>query len=393
MNLENIQQALQEEGIAGWLFYDFRGSNAIAYQVLGLPAKAFYTRRWFYFIPAQGTPVALVSAVESHVLRTLPGERRLFQTWRELHEELKKMLPQGQAVAMEYSPMNAIPYIARVDAGTIELVRSCGVEVVSSANISQRFVAELTEQQIESHRRAGAMLIAAKDALFVALGADLQAGLALDEYSVQQRFARFMRDAGIDVEEPPIVAVNGNASNPHYLPTESLYSPIKRGDLVLFDFWGKLPEHDAIYADYTWMAFVGTADEIPVKESDVFDVVKHARDTAIAFVRTEFAAGRRVAGYQVDDVSRGVIEKAGYGRYFVHRTGHNIGTFEHGNGANIDNFETRDERYLLPNTCCSIEPGIYLPEFGIRSEVNLLIHANDVEVTSGPPQGGIVPLM
>ncbi|HET8911830.1 MAG TPA: M24 family metallopeptidase [Ktedonobacteraceae bacterium] len=392
MKLENIQKALQEEGIAGWLFCDFRGNNTIAYQVLGLNAKAFYTRRWFYFVPARGMPVALVSAVESHVLRTLPGEQRIFQTWRELHDELKNILPAGQKVAMEYSPMNAIPYIAKVDAGTVELIRSFGVEVVSSANISQRFVAELTEKQIESHRRAGAMLIAAKDRLFAALRADLKAGLTLDEYSVQQRFARFMHDAGIDVEEPPIVAVNSNASNPHYLPTESTYSPIKPGDLVLFDFWGKVAEPDAIYADYTWMAFVGTANEIPEKQLEVFDVVKRARDTAIAFVRTELAAGRRVEGWRVDDVSRGVIEKAGYGRYFVHRTGHNIGTFEHGNGANIDNFETRDERFLLPDTCCSIEPGVYLPEFGVRSEVDLLIHTDDVEVT-GSPQTEIVPLM
>lgn len=393
MDLERIQQALQEEGIEGWLFYDFRGSNSLAYQVLQLPVDALYTRRWFYFIPAQGEPVALVSAVERHVLQMLPGEQRIFQTWREMREQLEKMLPKGKRVAMEYSPMNAIPYISRVDAGTIELVRACGVEVVSSANVSQRFVAELTTTQIESHRRAGAMLIAAKDALFGTLRQDLQAGLALDEYSVQQRFVVLMREAGVVVEEPPIVAVNGNASNPHYAPTERVYSPIKHGDLVLFDFWGRLPEESAVYADYTWMAFVGSREEIPDRQREVFEVVRRARDTAIAFIRTQMAAGERVEGRQADDVARGVIERAGYGRYFVHRTGHNIGIFEHGNGANIDNFETQDERYLLENTCCSIEPGVYLPEFGVRSEVDLLIRGGDVEVTGGPVQSEIVALM
>ena len=289
--------------------------------------------------------------------------------------------------------MNAIPYIGRVDAGTVELVRSFGVEVVTSANLSQYFVATLTSVQIESHREASHLLIGAKNALFVELGQDLQASVELDEYLVQQRFQKLAQDAGLLMAEPPIVAVNAHASNPHYMPTAMQHSPIKRGDLVLFDFWARMPREDAVYADYTWMAFVGTKDEIPAKQREVFEIVRNARDTGIAFARTRLAAGERVEGRQVDDVVRAVITKAGYGDYFVHRTGHNIGIAEHGNGANIDNYETQDERVLLPNTCCSIEPGIYLPEFGVRSEVNLLIHEQDAEVTGGPVQEEIVALL
>lgn len=393
MNLERIQQLLQAEKLAGWLFYDFRKSNPVAYQVLGLPATDHYTRRWFYFVPAEGTPVALISAVESHVLRALPGERKTFRTWQEMQSLLKDLLQPGMRIAMEYSPMNAIPYMSRVDAGTLELVRSCDVEVVSSANLAQYFVAQLSTEQVESHRAAGSLLIAAKDALFAQLGISLRTGVALDEYTVQQRFLELVREAGLVMTEPPIVATNANASNPHYEPTSTLSSPIHRGDLILFDFWAKLPESNAVFADYTWMAFAGPREEIPQRQREVFEVVRSARDTGIAFVRARLAAGETVEGRQVDDATRGVIEKAGYGDYFVHRTGHNIGTSTHGNGANIDNFETQDERMLLPNTCCSIEPGVYLPEFGIRSEVNLLVMEHDAQVTGVPAQEEIFALL
>lgn len=289
--------------------------------------------------------------------------------------------------------MNAIPYIARVDAGTVELVRSFGVEVVTSANLSQRFVAQLSDAQIESQREAGRRIIAAKDALFAELSDDLRAGVSLNEYDVQQRFLHMMRERGVVVEEPPIVGVNGNASNPHYLPTAERHQPIRRGDLVLFDFWGVLPEPGSIYADYTWMAFAGTRDEIPAQQCEVFDIVRRARDSAITFIRERLREGQPVEGCEVDDVARSVIESAGYGEYFVHRTGHSITTAEHGNGANIDNFETQDARLLLPSTCNSIEPGIYLPEFGVRSEVDLLVFEHDVEVTGVPEQEEIVALL
>ena len=392
MNLEQVQQALRDEGLDGWLFYDFRKSDPIAYQVLTLPSDAFYSRRWFYFIPTQGTPTAIISAVESHVLSSLPGERRIFRTWQEIRTYLQTILNPGMRVAMDYSPMNAIPYMSRVDGGTLELVRSYGVEVVSSANLAQRFIAQLTPAQVESHRQAGQRLIAAKDALFDELGDNLRAGAAINEYSVQQRFLALIEQLGL-VKADVHVAVNANISNPHYAPTREQHSPIQRGDLILFDFWAHMPEPEAIYADYTWMAFAGTREEIPDRYLGIFDIVMRARDAAIAFVRKQLEAGQRVQGRQVDDVARGVIADAGYANYFVHRTGHSIDTVVHGNGANIDNFETQDERILLPSTCCSIEPGIYLPEFGVRSEVDLLIHERDAEVTGIPIQEEIVALL
>lgn len=393
MDLEQVQQALRNENLDGWLFYDFRKSNPIAYQVLSLPVDSFFSRRWFYFVPVHGAPVALVSAVEAHVLHSLPGERLVFRTWQEMQSHLRTILRPGTRIAMEYSPMNAIPYMARVDGGTLELVRSFGVEIVSSANIAQRFIAQLSEAQMESHREAGRRLIAVKDALFVALGDELRAGVTLDEYNVVQRFTAIIQHAGLVLADPPHVAVNANASNPHYEPTSDNHSPIQRGDLILFDFWAHLPEADAIFADYTWMAYAGSRDEIPAHQREVFEIVRRARDTGIAYVHEQLAEGLRVEGRQVDDVTRAVIAGAGYGDYFVHRTGHGNGTVVHGNGANLDNYETQDDRVLLSSTCCSMEPGIYLPEFGIRSEVNLLIHERGVEVTGIPAQEEIVPLL
>lgn len=393
MKLKQIQEALQSEGLDGWLFYDFRKSNPIAYQVLSLPLNSFFSRRWFYFVPASGTPTALVSAVESHVLNSLPGEQRIFRTWHEMRSHLETLPLAGTRIAMEYSPMNAIPYMSRVDGGTLELIRSYQVEVVSSANMAQRFIAQLTEAQIESHREAGRRLIKAKDTLFAELGEDLRTSAAPDEYSVVQRFASLIQAAGLEFPDPPHVAVNGNASNPHYAPTREQHSPIRRGDLILFDFWACLPEEDAIMADYTWMAFAGTRDEIPQEQRAVFEIVQKARDAGIDFIHSRLIANRNVEGSEVDDATREVIAEGGYADYFVHRTGHNIGTAVHGNGTNLDNYETQDNRILLPSTCCSMEPGIYLPDFGIRSEVNLLIHERDVEVTGTPVQQEIVALL
>lgn len=392
MELAAIQQALSAEKLDGWLFYDFRKSNPIAYNVLTLSLDEPYTRRWFYFVPAHGTPTALISAVESHVLRSLPGTRRVFRTWQDIQAYLKELLRPGTRIAMEYSPLNAIPYMSRVDGGTLDLIRSFGVEVVSSANIAQRFEAQLTDEQVASHREAGQRIIAAKDTLFKELGDKLRARQPLDEYSVQQRFLTLLQQAGT-VPDIPHVAVNANASNPHYESSATNHSPIQRGDLILFDFWAYLPNPGAIYADYTWMAFAGTLEEIPLRQREVFEIVKRARDAAIAFVRQRLAENQPVEGRQVDDVTRAVIAGAGYADYFIHRTGHSIGTVVHGNGANLDDYETQDDRVLLPRTCCSVEPGIYLPEFGIRSEVNLLVFEHDAEITGVPPQQEITPLL
>jgi Xaa-Pro aminopeptidase len=392
MELANIQQSLSAANLDGWLFYDFRKSNPIAYNVLSLPKNEPYSRRWFYFVPAHGTPTALVSAVESHVLRSLPGTKRVFRTWQETRAYLEELLRPGMRVAMEYSPLNAIPYMSRVDAGTLDLIRSYCVEVVSSANIAQRFEAQLTAEQLDSHREAGRRIIAVKDALFKELGEKLRAGHPLDEYSVQQRFLSLLQQAGT-IPDPPHVAVNANASNPHYESSASHHSPIQRGDLILFDFWAHLPIPNAVYADYTWMAFAGTREEIPLHQRAVFEIVKMARDAAIAFVRQRLAEHQPVEGRQVDDVTRAVIAEAGYADYFIHRTGHSIGTSVHANGANLDNYETQDDRVLIPHTCCSVEPGIYLPAFGIRSEVNLLILEHTAEITGIPPQQEITPLL
>ncbi|GAC1359954.1 MAG: M24 family metallopeptidase [Ktedonobacteraceae bacterium] len=395
MQLERIQQALRDAHLAGWLFYDFRRSNPIAYRVLQLPADVMHTRRWFYFVPAQGMPTAIISAVESHVLQSLPGTRVKFRTWQEMHEQVRACLQPGQRIAMEYSPLNAIPYASRVDAGTVELVRSFGVEVVSSADLAQLFIAQLSPEQVYSHREAGKRLIRAKDILFAQLGQDMRAGTDLNEYTVQQRFVNLIQHEGLQVpmDELPIVAVNAHSGNPHYEPTSSAHSPIRRGDFVLFDFWATLPQGDAIFADYTWVAFAGTRDEIPARHKEIFEIVRSARDSAIAYIRARMAAGEHAKGSDVDDVARKIIARAGYADYFVHRTGHSIGAVLHGNGANVDNFETQDNRALLPSTCNSIEPGIYLPEFGVRSEVNLLILDQDAEVTGVPIQEEIFPLL
>ncbi len=395
MDLERIQQSLRDANLDGWLFYDFRRSNPIAYQVLQLPSDVMHTRRWFYFVPAQGMPTAIISAVESHVLQSLPGRRVQFRTWQEMYELVRSCLQPGQRIAMEYSPMNAIPYVSRVDAGTIELVRSFGVEIESSANLAQLFIAQLSPEQIYSHREAGRRLIRAKDALFVQLGQDLLAGKDLNEYTVQQHFVALIQHEGLIVpaDELPIVAVNAHSGNPHYEPTSIDHSPIRRGDFVLFDFWATLPQVDAIFADYTWVAFAGTRAEVPARHKEIFEIVRSARDSAIAYIRARMAAGKYAVGSEVDDVARNVITKAGYADFFVHRTGHSIGTVLHGNGANVDNFETQDKRTLLPSTCNSIEPGIYLPEFGVRSEVDLLILEHDAEVTGVPVQEEIFPLL
>ncbi len=395
MQLERIQQLLRDAHLDGWLFYDFRRSNPIAYQVLQLPSDVMHTRRWFYFVPTRGAPTAIISAVESHVLQSLPGERVVFRTWQEMHEHVRACLQPDQRIAMEYSPMNAIPYASRVDAGTIELVRSFGIEVESSANLAQFFTAQLSVEQIYSHREAGRLLIKAKDALFFQLGQDLRAGKDLNEYEVQQRFVALIQQAGLQVpaDELPIVAVNAHSGNPHYEPTSIDHSPIRRGDFVLFDFWATLPRVDAVFADYTWVAFAGMHAEIPARHKEIFEIVRSARNSAIAYIRARMAAGEYAEGSEADDVARHIIAQAGYADYFVHRTGHSIGTVLHGNGANVDNFETQDRRLLLPSTCNSIEPGIYLPEFGVRSEVNLLILEHDAEVTGVPVQEEIFPLL
>jgi Xaa-Pro aminopeptidase len=391
MDQERMQQAIRDAGFDGWLFYDFRKSNLLAYRVLGLDEGGFYTRRWFYFVPAEGEPTALISSVEPHVLRELPGRRRVFRSWQELGAVLAETLQGRSRLAMEYSPMNAIPTMARVDGGTLELVRSLDKEVVSSANLVQQFVAVLSEAQMEMHREAGRRLIAIKDEVVRSIAEQIRAGAALTEYDVQQDFLARIQAAGIVPEGAPIVAVNAHASDPHFGPSAQTPTAIREGDLLLLDFWGHLAQPGAIFADYTWTVFVGA--RVPEKQRQVFELVRRARDHGIAFLRERVEQGQPVQGWEVDQAVRDLIAAEGYGDFFVHRTGHSITMVEHGDGANLDNLETHDERLILPGTCCSVEPGIYLPEFGMRSEVNVLVHAQSIEVTGVPMQEALIPIL
>jgi Xaa-Pro aminopeptidase len=381
MDLPAIQQALQQQGIDGWLLYDFRGSNAIARSVIGFDERQIATRRWFYLIRATGEPVAIVHAIEPQALRGTPGRVVVYRSWRELEALLTRELSGLPRVAMEYSPRAAIPYVGRVDAGTIELVRGCGPEVVSSADLVQYFEARWTPEQKALHDRAARGCHAATHAAFELIRERLRAGRAVSESELQALIARRFEEQGLVTDHPCIVAVNDHASDPHF---ETAAGPddrqVKRGDLVLIDFWAKVKDHPrAVYYDATWMAYCGS--DVPAKIREVWEVVKGARDAAIAFVQQRVAARQTLHGYEVDDVARGVVEKHGYGDFFLHRTGHSIGDLVHGNGVNIDNLETRDQRRIVPGVCFSIEPGVYLKEFGVRSEVDMFVGEEQAEVT------------
>ena len=390
--IDALAQAVREAGLDGWLLYDFRRSNPIAHRVLALDPHALFSRRWLYYIPAHGEPTALISAVEPHVLGELPGKRHIFQTWNELHALLHATLGDAKRVAIEYSPNNAIPVCARVDAGTVDLIRSLGVEVVSSANLAQRFEATLSPTQIDSHREAARRIITAKDQLFSWIKGQLEADSSLTEYTVQQKFGELTTAQGLIFEHGHIVAVNAHAGDPHYDTNEAEALPVRKGDLLLVDFTGRLADQDdSIIADYTFMTFLGA--QVPERAATLFGHIVRARDAGLEFLRQRVTAHQPVMGYEVDDHVRGIIREAGYATNFVHRTGHNIGSATHGNGANLDNLETHDDRLLLPYTCCSVEPGIYLADIGVRTEVNVLILDGAIEVTGVPAQTEILPLL
>ncbi len=381
MDITAIQGALAEQQLDGWLLYDFRGSNPIARNIVGFDEHRMATRRWFYLIPRAGEPVAILHVIEPHVLDGAPGKRAIFRSWRELEAHLRTYLAGMKRVAMEYSPGAAIPYIGRVDAGTIELVRAAGPEVVSSAELVQIFEARWTLQQKALHDRAARGTYQAKDEAFALIRERLAAAVPIKESEVQAFIQSRFEALGLTADHPCIVAVNDHASDPHF---ETGPGPddreIRHGDLVLIDLWSKVADDPrAVYADITWMGYCG--QQVPDKVCEVWETVKGSRDAAIKFVTDSVAAGRTIYGCEVDDVARSFIEARGYGSYFTHRTGHSIGYQVHGNGANIDNLETRDARALIPGLCFSIEPGIYLPEFGIRSEVDIYVNEGYAEVT------------
>ena len=396
-----IQTALQAAHLDGWLFYDFRGSDPLAPRILMLGEHASGSRRWFYYIPASGEPTKIVHSIERAKLDALPGRRVIYAGWEELHAHLAGAL-RGPAetrprhstvkrVAMQYSPMNDIPYMSRVDAGTVELVHSFGVEVVTSAELVQRFEAVWTPAQKASHIEASDKLHRVIQEAFAEIARNIRADKPTTEYDIQQFIARRLEEEGM-LRENGIVAVNANTANPHYTPTREATLPIKRGDFVLLDIVGKLKQPGAVYTDQTWTGYVG--ETVPEEFVRIFNVVREARDAATEFVRKNVREGRRIHGAEVDDVSRGVIKKAGYGEQFTHRTGHSIGEEVHGNGVNIDNFETRDSRFITPGVCFSIEPGIYLEgKFGVRSEIDVYVGDKDIEVTGQPIQTEIIPIL
>jgi len=377
MDLKAIQTALHERGFDAWLFYDHHHRDPISYKVLGVPESLMVTRRWFYVIPREGEPVKLVHRIEAGHLDSLPGSKREYSSWRELWDNLQAMLVRYRTVAMQYSPNNVIPYIGLVDAGTVELVRSFGKEIVSSGDLVARFEAAWSEEQIQSHYAARDAIDAIVPEAFKEIGRRARNG-SVTEYEIQQWIAEAFRRENLVAVDLPIVAVNANSGNPHYEPKAQGSATIKPGDFVLLDIWAKKNTPEAVYYDITWTGVIGSPSE---KQAEIFNVVTGARDAGVKKVQEAFAAKRRIAGWEVDQATREFITAAGYGQQFVHRTGHSIGVNVHGNGANIDNLETKDEREIIPNTCFSIEPGIYLPEFGVRSEVNVLIHDGAAEVT------------
>jgi Xaa-Pro dipeptidase len=382
MDLPAIQSALTEQQIDGWLLYDFRGSNPIARSVIGFDESQIGTRRWLYLIPRQGQPVGILHVIEPHVLRGVPGPTVLYRSWKELDYLLKTHLAGMKRVAMEYSPGAAIPYVSRVDAGTIEMVRAAaGVEIVSSADLVQTFEARWTLEQKALHDRAARDTLIAKDEAFALIKERLRSGIPVTEQDVQMFIQGRFDARGLTTHHPCIVAVNDHASDPHFETGPGAGNrAIQKGDLVLIDLWAKVAnDARAVYYDATWMGFCG--QEVPARVKEVWEAVRDARDAAVDFVTRAVAEKRTIHGYEVDDVARDVIEKRGFGPYFLHRTGHSIGYEVHGNGVNIDNLETRDQRKIVPGVCFSIEPGIYLPEFGVRSEIDMYVGEAAAEVT------------
>ncbi len=387
-----IQEALRDAGdLDGWLFYDFRGSDPLGYRVLLLDPSLHVTRRWYYWIPADGPPVKLLHRIEPHVLDQLPGEPRLYVSWDEQRALLAALLAGQRRIAMQYSPLNAVPYVSRVDAGTIELVRGTGVDVATSADLIQRFEAVWSDRQLESHQYAAAALRRIVDETFAHVRERVKTG-GIKEYQVQQFILSRIQEAGMVTSSPPIAAVNEHSADPHYGPSVTGSSEVVRDSLLLIDLWAKQAEAGSVYADITWTAYVGR--QVPPKHREVFDVVREGRDAALAFVQAQVLKGHRPFGWEVDHVCRSAIAARGYGAYFVHRTGHSIGEEVHGNGANIDGLETRDARRLIPRTCFSIEPGVYLPrEFGIRSELDVYLSDRQASVYGLPLQQELAALL
>jgi len=386
-----VQAALRTDDLDGWLLYDFRGLNPLAADVTGVNRQGGHlaTRRWYYLIPATGEPRGLVHAIEKNSLAHLPGTTTRYAGRQQLEAGLRLLLSGAKRVAMEYSPGCAIPYIARVDAGTIELVRQQGVDVVSSGDLVQRFSTVWDAAAIATHRQASEHLHRVKDQAFDAIARRLRDGVATTEYDIQQLMSGWFRDAGLVSDAEPMVSAAENAGNPHYLPTASVHRAINRDDIVLLDLWGKLDRPGAVFADITWMGYAGR--RVPERFSRAFAAIRGARDAAVSLVQDAARAGRELRGWEVDRAASSVLRDAGYADSILHRTGHSLGEAVHGNGVNMDDYETHDDRRLLPGSGFTIEPGVYFDDFGVRTEINMIVSAHDAAVT-GPLQTEILTL-
>ena len=391
LDVAAVQDRLRKAGLDGWLLYDFHGSNPIAARLAGLTSGTHMTtRRWYYLIPAKGQPRGLVHAIERHNLDALPGEQTVYSGREQLEAGLTHLLSGLKKVAMEYSPMCAIPYLSRVDAGTVEMVRARGVDVVSSGDLVQQFEAAWTDEQLATHRAASESLYRIKDRAFAMASDAMSRGVSLTEYELQQHMMRWFDEEGLVTDSPPVVAVGGNAGNPHYLPTADQCRAVVRDEVLLLDLWGKKQDKGAVFADITWVAV--TAARAPEEVSRAIRAVADARDSAVRLVVEAARDGRDLRGWEVDEAARAVLKGQGYGDRIVHRTGHSLGENVHGNGVHMDDFETHDDRRLLPGTGFTVEPGLYFETFGVRTEINVYRGEREAIVT-GPRQSEVVTLV
>jgi Xaa-Pro aminopeptidase len=390
LDVAAIQESLRTDGLDAWLLYDFHGSNPIAARLAGLNTGSHMTtRRWYYLIPATGSPRALVHAIERHNLDALPGAKQTYARREQLDAGLDELLRGVRRVAMEYSPKAAIPYLSRVDAGTAETIRARGIDIVSSGDLVQRFEASWSPEQLETHLRASKALYRIKDRAFDRARQALKNGTRMTEYELQQEMSRWFKEENLVTDSDPVVAIGANAGNPHYLPSREQSATITADQVLLLDLWGKVTAAGAVFADITWVGFTGP--RVPDEAARAFDAIVRARDTAAALVEEAVMTGREVHGWEVDRAARAVLEQSGYGDHILHRTGHSLGETVHGNGVHLDDYETHDDRRILPGAGFTVEPGLYFDDFGVRTEINVFRSTHDA-VVSGPRQMALVTL-
>ena len=390
LDVAAIQESLRADGLDAWLLYDFHGSNPIAARLAGLTnGTHMTTRRWYYLIPSSGSPRALVHAIERHNLDALPGSKQTYARREQLDKGLDDLLTGVKRLAMEYSPNGAIPYLSRLDAGTAELIRARGVEIVSSGDLVQRFEAAWTSAQLATHMRASDALYRIKDRAFERARRALNDGERLTEFDLQQQMVRWFEEEGLVSDSAPDVAFGANAGNPHYLPSSAQTAVIGPDQVLLLDLWGKTKDAGAVFADITWVGFTGS--RVPDETARAFDAIVRARDAAVALVEEAARTGRELRGWEVDRAARGVLEQSGYRDHILHRTGHSLGESVHGNGVHLDDYETHDDRRILTGTGFTVEPGLYFDTFGVRTEINVFRRERDA-VVSGPRQMALVTL-